>query len=651
MADLSELRGILDSTYLKRQEPTPRPSPLSADLDFDIALARQCLALLSAQRADEYLGWFKTGSACADIGDAMHDAWHEFSRRSPKYDADECEAKWQHLCDRGARRELGAAVGTLLAMAQEDSGNCYRDIVAMAEAKLGRARKGSEEITIVGIGGKPRPSPDSDIGTLPLPEPDALAYRPFPSDALPPVLRDFVTELGQALCADHGAIATVVAGALAAAVSTTRQVEAKRSWRTFPMLWCGLVADSGDLKTPIMRHVLWPTKALQDELMREYGEAKRVYEEQLAEHEQELLEWKKAKQQGERPEPPERPVARRVWTADTTVEAAAATLASDPTARGIVIIADELVSWLGSFDRYKGGRGDEGFFLSGHGGDSFIADRKTGDKPVIHARRVAISIVGGIQPGRAVAEFNEARRASGLVPRFIVAMPPRRPVEWSEAEPSPLTMHAYASLVRKLYELTHEVDSNGETVPATIRLSAGAKAAFTDWFREHKQYQRHLMDDSRAAMSKLLELPLRLGVILHEVAIATNQHELAADEMSPSTMAAAIELSGWYRHEVRRLYRMLAFSPTELHSAGTRDAIAASILEELWQRGRMTRHEIRDAIGTAATSTDIMHALAALLARRDVMREADGDSDAWLPTKHSAASNGTSSNSTGAFTL
>jgi hypothetical protein len=650
LADLMPLRELLDATYLKRQEPTPRPSPLSDDLDFDIAVAKASLGLLSDARADEYLGWFKAGSACADIGDAMHDAWHEFSKRSAKYDARECEAKWQHLCERGGRREIGAAVGTLLAMAQEDSGASSRDILAMAEASLGRPRKGSEVIAIIGVGSSPKAAVDPDIDTLPLPDADALAYRPFPIDALPPVLRDFVAELGQALCADHGAIATVMVGALAAAVSTTRQAEAKRSWRTYPMLWCGLVADSGDLKTPIMRHVLWPTKAFQDELMREYAEARRLYDEQSADHERQLIEWKKAKNPGERPQPPEKPVARRVWTADTTVEAAASTLASDPAARGIVIISDELVGWLGSFDRYKGGRGDEGFFLSGHGGDSFIADRKTGDRPVIHARRVAISIIGGIQPGRAVAEFNAARRASGLVPRFIVAMPPRRPVEWTEAEPSPLTADSYAGVVRRLYELTHDVDASGETVPATIRLSPEAKAAFKAWFRDHKQYQRRLMDDVRAAMSKVLELPLRLGIVLHEVEIATKRHKLPADEMSLATMASAIEIAEWYRHEVRRLYRLLASSPAELQASATRDAIAASILEELWLRGRMSRQEIRQAIGAAGTSSDIMHALADLLARGDVAREADGSSDAWLPARGEAASE-SKSTANGGFTL
>jgi hypothetical protein len=221
-------------------------------------------------------------------------------------------------------------------------------------------------------------------------------------------------------------------------------------------------------------------------------------------------------------------------------------------------------------------------------------------------------------------------------------------VEWTEAEPSPLTADSYAGLVRRLYELTHDLDGNGETVPVTIRLSPEAKAAFKDWFRDHKQHQRRLMDDVRAAMSKILELPLRLGIVLHEVAIATKRHELPPDEMSLSTMASAITIAEWFRHEVRRLYRLLASSPAELQSAATRDAIAASILEELWQRGRMSRREIRDAIGSAGVSTDIMHAMADLMARGDVVREADGEAEAWLPTRASADGNSTG---TGGFTL
>jgi len=645
LGDLSPLRDVLDASYFKRRESTPRAAPLSDDLDFDITIAHVSLELLSDARADGYAGWFKAGACCADIGDPMRDAFHAFSKRSVKYEAAECEEKWRHLVGRDSRREFGHAVGTLMAMAAEDSGKSTPDILRLTEERLGRPRKGSETITIIGIGGSARPTPDPDIETLTIPAPDSFGYRPFPTESLPPELRDFVAEMAEALVADEGAVANPMIAVLAGAVGTTRQVEVKRSWRAYPMLWSGSVAESGDLKSPIFDAVLRPVEGIQDELMAEYAEARQEFEEEAIEHQRQLAEWKKSKGSTAVPVPPEKPVPRRIWTADTTVEAAAVLLA-DPRSRGILIVSDELTGWLGSFDRYKGGKGDEGFYLSAHGGKSYIADRKTGDRPVIHVRRAAISIVGGIQPARAVAELGPARRSSGLVPRFIVAMPPRRPVEWSEAEPSVLTTDCYDRLVRQLYALEHDTNEAGETRPMLVRLSPEAKAAFVDWHREHKRYARQLVGDVRAAMSKLLELPARLGLVLHEVAVAMNRHPGTPDEMAVEPMAAAVTIARWYRHEVQRLYRMLESTPADSKAASTRDAIAATILEELWERGRLSRREIREAVGTAGTSTDIVHALADLLARGDVVQEPEGSSDAWKPTPRQRGASGT-----GGFTL
>jgi hypothetical protein len=86
---------------------------------------------------------------------------------------------------------------------------------------------------------------------------------------------------------------------------------------------------------------------------------------------------------------------------------------------------------------------------------------------------------------------------------------------------------------------------------------------------------------------------------------------------------------------------MLESTPAEAKAAATRDAIAATILEELWERGQLSRREIREAVGTAGTSTDIVHALADLLARGDVVQEPEAGSDAWRPTPRQRGASGT----------
>ncbi len=58
------------------------------------------------------------------------------------------------------------------------------------------------------------------------------------------------------------------------------------------------------------------------------------------------------------PEKPETPQAERCVVSDTTVEALAPLLLANP--RGLLLARDKLAGWIGSFDRYAGGKGGRG---------------------------------------------------------------------------------------------------------------------------------------------------------------------------------------------------------------------------------------------------------------------------------------------------
>jgi len=302
------------------------------------------------------------------------------------------------------------------------------------------------------------------------------------------------------------------------------------------------------------------------------------------------------------------------------------------------VISDELVGFLGSFDRYKKGSGDEGFFLSAHNGVSFTADRKTGDRPSLHVKRAAVSIIGGIQPGRAVEELGSQRRQSGLVPRFLFAMPPRRPYEWSDAEPSAVTLSRYAAAIGRLYDLEPALDADGNDTPVVLELSPEARRAFIGWTREHAKHSRHLTGDIKAAMSKLREVPARLSIVFHELAAVSG----GAWQPEPSrivsleSMLPAIEIARWFRHEAERVYRLLEAPPSEAATLARRDALGATILETLWERGRLTRRELAEALTGLGSGEDIVAALAELQARGAVVREAEGSSDAWTAPRAEA---------------
>ena len=62
--------------------------------------------------------------------------------------------------------------------------------------------------------------------------------------------------------------------------------------------------------------------------------------------------------------------------------------------RGLLMARDELAGWIGSFDRYSGGKGgaDAAHWLSMHNGESVTVDRKTGRPRTIHVPSAAVSI-------------------------------------------------------------------------------------------------------------------------------------------------------------------------------------------------------------------------------------------------------------------
>jgi hypothetical protein len=146
-----------------------------------------------------------------------------------------------------------------------------------------------------------------------------------------------------------------------------------------------------------------------------HAEAMRQHEADLAHYEKAMAEWKRDKKSAhDPPEKPEAPQAERFVVADTTVEALAPLLLANP--RGLLLARDELAGWIGSFDRYAGGKGgaDAAHWLSMHNGESIIVDRKTGIPRTIYVPQASVSVCGGIQPAILHRALGIEHRESGL---------------------------------------------------------------------------------------------------------------------------------------------------------------------------------------------------------------------------------------------
>jgi len=352
-------------------------------------------------------------------------------------------------------------------------------------------------------------------------------FRPFPVQALPEPAGSFVADASRAIGCDPSYVALPLLSALAAAIGNTRRVELKAGWSEPAIIWVAIIGESGTLKTPAFKLVVDPIRMRQGQSLKRHAEEMDQYEAEVLRYEKRLSEWKRKKDTSdEPPTKPQPPPAERLTVTDTTVEALAPILLANP--RGLLLARDELAGWVGSFDRYTAGRGgaDAANWLSMHNGESVVVDRKSGQPRTIYVPRASVSVTGGVQPGILDRVMGREHRESGLLARLLLAMPPRRPKQWSEAEISPAMEAAIATVFDRLYELHFDHTPDGDPRPVKVPLTPEGKAAWIEFYNEHATEQVELTGDLSAAWSKLEGYAARLALVTHFVRWAADDPTL-----------------------------------------------------------------------------------------------------------------------------
>jgi hypothetical protein len=372
-----------------------------------------------------------------------------------------------------------------------------------------------------------------------MPEP----WVPFPTDALPPPLGDFVHEAAAALGCDESFVALPTLSACASLIGNARTIELKPGWCEPSVLWTVCVGDSGTLKSPALFKSIAHLFALQRKLYQEYRTN--------------LLTWRKAgKESGERP------FQEKVICSDITIEKLASVLEDNP--KGVLLVRDELSGWLGSFTRYKGrgGGSDLPQWLEIHRAGPITKDRETGDRPSRFVHRAAVSIAGGIQPEALRRALTPEFFESGLVARLLLAYPPRRVKRWSDAKVDFDTLDSYRNLVDDLRKLDFGNNTEGERVPRALGLSSEARKLWIDFYNRFAEEQSASEGEVAALLSKLEGAAARFALLHHVVGRA----HLEADDVlpvEPCSIKCGITLARWFAYEGRRIYAMLAETSAE----------------------------------------------------------------------------------------
>jgi hypothetical protein len=382
---------------------------------------------------------------------------------------------------------------------------------------------------------------------------ESMPYHAFPTNVLPKPVNNLIVVGARSIQCDAAYIALPVLSVLAASIGTTRRLRLKPGWYAPSILWTAIVGESGTAKSPALRLATDPIK-------RRQGQAIDLHAQDTAGWRVDHDQWQRAKKAWERgkdsndpPEEPVEPICQRYVVSDTTVEALAPILLGN--ARGILLVRDELASWLGAFDRYSGGKGaDAGAWLSLYSADTLIVDRRTAG--TLYVPHAAVSLTGGIQPGTLARALGVEHREDGLAARLLLACPPRQARAWRRGGIDEVVTLAYAEVVGRLHELQHDTDDDGRPCARTVCLSREAEHVWAHYYDAHNREMADLVGDLAAAWSKLEETAARLALIIHLSRWASGE-AINPDVVDEASMQAGAAIAGWAKHEAQRVYSIL----------------------------------------------------------------------------------------------
>ena len=317
-------------------------------------------------------------------------------------------------------------------------------------------------------------------------------------------------------------------------VGTQIEIDPLTNFQVSPILWVGLVGESGSTKSVPYRILLAPLGKIQTESNQRYQAISELYK-------ADLENWEKTPKE-DRGIKPESPVRREYYFQDATIESVADVLSMQPD-RGIVEAIDELLGWFNGLNQYRRGQGnDRQKWLSSYDGDAIKVNRK--NSAPIHIPQTAISLLGTIQPCVLRKQMSSGDDVDGLWARFwwvslpLTKMPP--PGEGPSCN---------------IHELLYEVYKQLESFrPTTYRLDSDGRKAWRDW---HIWCEKEKMDEPHSALRaiypKAKERVARIALILHCLYAASEEHP-PSEIISKSIIEASINLVSWSIKQAQIIY-------------------------------------------------------------------------------------------------
>jgi hypothetical protein len=396
--------------------------------------------------------------------------------------------------------------------------------------------------------------PGPEKPDTPEPEPD-----PFPVDVFPPRLVVFCNEVAAATSTPPDFAGFTMLVTAGSAIGNSRALSLKANvWYESPRFYGGNVGDPASGKTPAMDAVIKPFQALQLKLLKEYKDARLLYEQAIREN-QDLAEDER------QPVPVAPKTPERFVVMDATIESLAPILEENP--RGLVMAQDEAVAWVRGMGQYKGGRGnDRQFWLSNWSGKSHLVDRKSQGSVPISIPRPFVNMIGGIPPDMLNELADYQGRNDGFLHRILFVFPRATAgSDWSEVTLSKESKEAWETTLTRLRKLAMIELDDGVLGYQVVRFSPAAKEAWIAWWNAHAAEIRDptLPAQLIGPWGKLKAYTARLALVLHYLwLVHTDQDE---SDVEVASVERAVQLIDYFKNHLRLVYGRLRQTPEENH--------------------------------------------------------------------------------------
>ena len=369
----------------------------------------------------------------------------------------------------------------------------------------GARRKREQEMQAKPNGATSWPDPLDIIGA-----PELVGWPELTAECLPAGLYRYVMAEAERLNVDPCPLSGHVLAACAASISDAWRIKPKRHdhWTQQARIWTCVVKEVGARGTEMIRAAFWPVRKSEDELYGQWRQEYAAWEERQG---------GKKKEKSKDDDPP--PVLQRLTTQDATIEATSEILARGAENSKLTILCDEVVSFLGGFNRYSpNGAAGRALWLESYDGGPQRIDRiKRGN---IYVPNWSIIVAGNIQPRR-LAGMAKDLIDDGLFQRFMTIH--TKPALLGGDDDAPLMAGIgadYRDLLTDLANFDPVLGAEKETKPAYFDDGARAvRQAFIPLI-ERLQVDPTFPTIIRETAPKWSGLLARLSLIFHLVDLA-----------------------------------------------------------------------------------------------------------------------------------